>query len=79
MIKKYKKTLIITSILILLPILAGLLLWNQLPDTSATHFGADKHIQETFFQLTWINFNTDNNQCIFYCLIRHTEDPSKII
>ena len=44
-----------------------------------THFGADKHVQETFFQLTWINFNTDNNQCIFYCLIRHTEDPSKII
>ena len=31
MIKKNLKVLIITSIIILLPILAGLILWNQLP------------------------------------------------
>ena len=41
MMKKYKKTLIITSVLIVLPIFVGLLLWSQLPDTIATHFGAD--------------------------------------
>lgn len=35
---RYKKTLIITSILILLPILAGLLLWDRLPDQIATSF-----------------------------------------
>lgn len=41
MMKKYKKTLIITSILILVPMLVGLILWNRLPDTMATHFGSD--------------------------------------
>ena len=37
--KENKKTMILTSILILLPILAGLVLWNQLPEQVATHFG----------------------------------------
>ena len=41
MLKTYRKTLIITSIVIVLPILAGLLYWNRLPDMMATHFGAD--------------------------------------
>ena len=41
MIKKNLKQLIITSVIILLPILAGLLLWDHLPDTVATHWGAD--------------------------------------
>lgn len=39
--KEIKKTLIITSIITALPILAGLFLWNQLPDVIATHFGMD--------------------------------------
>ena len=39
--KKYKKTIVITSIFILLPILIGVLLWNQLPNEVATHFGAN--------------------------------------
>lgn len=41
MIRKYKKTLILTSLLTLLPMLVGLLLWNKLPDTFATHWGFD--------------------------------------
>ena len=36
-----KKLLIVTSVLLLLPILAGLILWNQLPEQIATHFGVD--------------------------------------
>ena len=37
--KKYNKTLIlITTLVTLLPILAGVILWNQLPDTMVTHF-----------------------------------------
>ncbi len=40
MLKTYRKTLIITSILILLPVLVGLVLWNSLPDRLATHFNA---------------------------------------
>ncbi len=41
MMKKNKTTLIITSILILLPMLIGILLWNQLPEIMATHFGVN--------------------------------------
>ena len=41
MIKKNMKKCIISSILILLPILAGLIFWNRLPDSMTTHFGAD--------------------------------------
>ena len=33
--------MIITSIIILLPIVAGVMMWEQLPDQIATHFGAD--------------------------------------
>ena len=40
MIKKRLKLLIITSVVILLPILAGILLWNQLPDRLPTHWNA---------------------------------------
>ncbi len=39
MIHANKRTLWLTSILILLPALAGLLLWPSLPDPMATHFG----------------------------------------
>ena len=44
MIKKNLKTLIITSIVILLPILAGVLLWNQLPDPMPSHWNASGEI-----------------------------------
>ena len=40
MIRKYWKILLITSITILLPVLAGLILWNQLPAQMPTHWNA---------------------------------------
>ena len=40
MIKKRLKLLIITSVIILLPILAGILLWNQLPEQLPIHWNA---------------------------------------
>lgn len=40
MIKKNKKKLILTSIIILLPIVIGLILWNKLPDKIPTHWNA---------------------------------------
>ena len=40
MIKKNWKLLLITSIAILLPILAGVILWNQLPEQMPTHWNA---------------------------------------
>jgi len=39
MILKNKKLLVITSLLTLLPIPVGLLLWNRFPDTMAIHWG----------------------------------------
>jgi len=41
MFKKYKKQLMISSVVVLLPAIVGLLLWNKLPDTIATHWGVD--------------------------------------
>lgn len=38
MIKAHKSQLILTSIVTLLPILIGLILWNQLPDPMVTHW-----------------------------------------
>lgn len=40
MIKENKKKLIFTSIIILLPIIIGLILWNKLPDKIPTHWNA---------------------------------------
>lgn len=39
MIKKYKWTMVITSLITISPMLVGILLWNKLPDKIATHFG----------------------------------------
>lgn len=39
MMKKYRRTLMVTSIFTLLPMLIGILLWGQLPAEMATHFG----------------------------------------
>ena len=41
MIKQNKKMILFTLVLLLLPIVMGLFLWNQLPDTVVTHWGAD--------------------------------------
>lgn len=46
MLKRNKWKLIVSSIIILLPIVAGLLLWNQLPDNMVTHWGADGNPDE---------------------------------
>ena len=40
MIRENKKKLIITSIIILVPIIIGLILWNKLPDKIPTHWNA---------------------------------------
>ncbi len=41
MIKKYKWTLLIASVIILLPVLLGIMLWDKLPDVIATHWGVN--------------------------------------
>ena len=39
MMKENRKTLIIASIVTILPMFIGMLFWNRLPDVMATHFG----------------------------------------
>ena len=41
MLKEHKRTMIITSVVTILPILIGVFFWNRLPDVMATHFGAN--------------------------------------
>ena len=40
MIKRNLKVLIITSVMILLPVLVGVILWNQLPESIPSHWNA---------------------------------------
>ena len=44
MIKRSKGLLILTTIIILIPILIGLLMWNKLPDEIPTHWNTDGDI-----------------------------------
>ena len=39
MLKENRKTLIITSIITMIPAVIGAILWDRLPDVMATHFG----------------------------------------
>ncbi len=41
MIKANRKTLVITSLLILLPVVFGVVMWDKLPEKMPTHFGLD--------------------------------------
>ena len=43
MLKANKKTLILTSVVTVLPILIGVFFWSRLPDVMATHFGIDNN------------------------------------
>ncbi|MDN6498098.1 MAG: DUF1648 domain-containing protein [Tetragenococcus koreensis] len=38
---EYKSTMTITSLIILFPLIIGLILWGELPEQIATHFGAN--------------------------------------
>lgn len=40
MMKQHKKLIIVTMLITLLPMLAGIVLWKELPDVVATHFNA---------------------------------------
>ena len=59
--KAYKKTMIITVLITLFPILIGLALWNKLPDQLPTHWdagsqvdGLTKRKQFSFCLVLWL-------------------------
>jgi len=39
--KKHKGFIIVTSLITIIPMMAGIILWNKLPDSMATHFYFD--------------------------------------
>ena len=43
MIKNNKKLAILSSVVTLLPILFGLMFWNQLPQSMVSHWGGGKY------------------------------------
>ena len=59
MIKENKRILMITSLIILLPVLVGLLLWHQLPEQIPVHFnseGVADSYQSKLWGVTFIYF-----------------------
>lgn len=46
MIKKHWKLLVITSIILILPILVGVILWDQLPEQIPTHWNAAGEVDQ---------------------------------
>ena len=78
MIKKNKGTLILTSIVILIPILVGLLLWEKLPDQVPTHWGINGEVDG------WSNkaFAVFGMPCIllalhWLCFLASMADPKR--
>ncbi len=80
MMKKYKWKLIVSSVLILLPVFAGLFLWNSLPDVLTTHWGADGAADGQSGKLVavlmpYIILLPVHWLCIFFTLRDHVKRP----
>ena len=78
MIKKNKGTLILGSIVILIPMLIGLLLWDQLPEQIPSHWGINGEVDGwsskpfAVFGLPWILVAAQ-----WLCLLGTAADPKK--
>ena len=75
---KYKKSIFLTSIITLLPIIIGSLLWNRLPDEIATHFslnGDPNGWASKFF--TVFGLPVFLLFCHLLCIIITCADPKK--
>lgn len=78
MIKENKKKLILTSIVILVPIIIGLILWNKLPDKVPTHWNASGEVDGwsskafAVFGLPGFLFAVH-----WVCLLASSADPKK--
>lgn len=82
MIKENKKKLIITSIIILVPIIIGLVLWNKLPDKLPTHWNSakEKLTGGVVRHSQYLGFRDSYLQCIGYaCWHQVQTRKSKIL
>ena len=78
MIKKNLKTLIITSIVILLPILAGVFLWDKLPEQIPTHWNANGEVDD-WSSKAFAVFGLPCIMLVFQwlCVLGTSADPKK--
>ena len=76
MIKKYKRTLILTSLVLLIPVIVGLLLWNQLPDPMPSHWDINGEI-DGWSSKTFTVFGLPALMLVlqWVCLLACTADP----
>ena len=78
MFKKNLKLLIVTSLIILLPIAAGLILWNQLPEQIPTHWNASGEI-DGWGSKAFAVFGMPALMLVFQwlCVLGTSADPKK--
>lgn len=77
-IKKYRGTLILTGIIILIPILIGVLLWNRLPDKIAIHFTMDGTPNGWSSKgFTVFGIPLFLLACQFFCVFATASDPKR--
>ena len=78
MIKRNLKLLLVTSLVILLPIAAGLILWNQLPEQMPTHWNAAGEI-DGWSSKAFAVFGLPLMMLIFQwiCVLGTSADPKK--
>lgn len=76
--KLYLKRIIITSIITILPMLAGILLWNRLPETLATHWGIN-NVANGWSSRTFAVFGMPSLLLLLHvvCIFVTLNDPKK--
>ena len=78
MLKENKWKILITTLIVLLPILVGCILWDRLPDTIATHFGVDNE-PNGWNSKTFAVFGLPGVMAALhlFCLIATSVDPKQ--
>lgn len=78
MLKENKKTLILASIITILPIFVGLYFWNKLPEQMGTHFGVNGEV-DGYSNKTFAVFGTPLLLLAveWFCAFVTANDPKK--
>jgi len=76
MIKKYKKTLMITSLVLLIPVIVGLLLWDKLPDPMPSHWDIHGEV-DNWSSKTFVVFGLPGLMLVlqWVCVFASMADP----
>lgn len=78
MLKQNKWKILISTLVILIPMLVGCLLWKQLPDTITTHFGAD-NAPDGFSSKAFTVFGIPSIMAALhlFCIVMTSADPKQ--